>query len=950
MKRLTILLFVLLYTTAVQAEEAASLLTPPLHNWRHYSDSTEVKAVPDGVEINVLKETPGRLTELGQTVNLTKKNVNLLFSAKIDADAPQKACLQIKLFKDKKEIARPAMYGFPPEGNKTVPTLLAVNTGEADSIQALLRIETRGQVGKKFVFTEIKLVETETLVEIAVPKSKPEKKDEPVSLTANAPEFEVVPGYRVCSINVNVGVPDDESQFQSKVRFRVKPTKTNQNPLWQEGFPLVCVPGQRCARGTFVHLQENAEYQYEVEIKSPQGVRQFKGEFKTKSVDVPVAKTVILGKQNETLGPQTITQSGTQDGYIRYVMAPGAVIDGGNEKESAVYLSNVEFVILEGLTIRGGRRHGIQLDNCRSVQIINCDISNYGRIGTQRVDLDGKYYEPNGKAINYDAGIYVTNSSSLLIERNWVHDPRGTANSWFYSHPAGPNALCIGYSTDVAVRYNDFIGSDAHRWNDVSEGLGNGKDNGAIWQDAEVCGNFFGFGNDDGMELDGGQVNARFFYNRTEGCLCGVSTAPCKLGPAWYYNNIFCNAGDEFDLVGAGIKNVFGNLGLGRLHFINNTVVGYGGVSSPGGSQSEYDALANRKPSLFKAFSRNNLYVGGSVTTRQFFAPLQSDFDYDLVTGYNAAKHIQEVQSKFNQEQHGIARDTHDRLFLNESSGRYQLMTNSPAFGKGKVVPNFAARSSVSIGAIDKTSVESIPFRPVPFDTSVQTVELSAKNDASTDKAGVKILVRGTGYSDSFQIVQPDAADFFTVTPQSGTLKSGQTTTLTVRVNPAVVKQARRYTSAFAIRTPSGFSRVVSVTVDSRENTRLLAQARKDAIYASKIRALPSGGTALEFDVPADGEYWLFAKTGYQTPAWRYMSVNENENKNVIAHGSKRTDQPWHNVASPVFGGDGAGPNRPIPLSKGKNTIILYGRQPSDRVLILKAALAVDPDAFRLAP
>ncbi len=890
MKRIFLLLFVLLNVTTLQAQDASSLLTPPLDNWRHYSDSTAVKAVSDGVEITVLKETPGRLTELGQTVKLTKKNVNLLFSAKIDADEPHRACLQIKLFKDKKEIARPAMNGFPPVDNKTVPTLLAVNTAEADSIQALLRIDTRGQVGKKFVFTEIKLVETETLVKIDKPKTKSEKKDEPVSLTANAPEFEVVPGYRVCSVNVNVGVPYDESQFQSKVRFRFKPTAANQNPLWQEGFPLVCVPGQRCARGTLVHLQENTVYQYEVAIKSPLGDRTFKGEFKT--------------------------------GYV----------------------------ILEGLTVRGGRRHGIQLDNCRGVQILNCDISNYGRIGTQRVDLDGKYYEDNGRYINNDAGIYVTNSSNLLIERNWVHDPRGTANSWFYSHPAGPNALCIGASTDVAVRFNDFIGSDAHRWNDVSEGLGNGKDNGAIWQDAEVCGNFFGFGNDDGMELDGGQVNARFFYNRTEGCLCGVSTAPCKLGPAWYYNNIFCNAGDEFDLVGAGIKNVFGKLGLGRLHFINNTVVGYGGVSSPGGSQSEYDALANRKPPLFKAFSRNNLYVGGSVTNRQFFAPLQSDFDYDLVIGPNAAKHLQEVQSKFNQEQHGSALDSTEGVFVNESAGRYQLKVNSSASGKGKAVANFTARSSVSIGAIDNTGVESIPFRPVPFDTSVQTVELFADNDAVTDKAEVKIFVKGTDYSDEFQIVQPSAADFFTVTPPSGTLKSDQTITLTVRVNPAGVKQARRYTSAFAIRTPSGYSRVVSVTVDSRDNARLLAQARKDAIYASKIRAIPSGGTALEFDVPADGEYWLFAKTGYQTPAWRYMSVNEQEKKNVISQGSKRTDQPWYNVSSPVYGGDGAGPNRPIPLSKGKNTITLYGRQPSDRVLILKAALAADPDAFRLAP
>ena len=39
--------------------------------------------------------------------------------------------------------------------------------------------------------------------------------------------------------------------------------------------------------------------------------------------------------------------------------------------------------------------------------------------------------------------------------------------------PAGPQAVGIDKPRSTVLRYNDFIGSDQHRWNDAIEGAGN---------------------------------------------------------------------------------------------------------------------------------------------------------------------------------------------------------------------------------------------------------------------------------------------------------------------------------------------------------------------------------------------------------------------------------------------------------------------------------------------
>jgi hypothetical protein len=97
---------------------------------------------------------------------------------------------------------------------------------------------------------------------------------------------------------------------------------------------------------------------------------------------------------------------------------------------------------------------------------------------------------------------------------------------------------------NTTIRYNDFIGGDVHRWNDVIECQGNGNPVGGLYRNAEVYGNTLALANDDGIELEGGEINTRFFGNRIENTLCGVSSGCCTRDPSYIFNNLVWRSGD----------------------------------------------------------------------------------------------------------------------------------------------------------------------------------------------------------------------------------------------------------------------------------------------------------------------------------------------------------------------------------------------------------------------
>ena len=378
------------------------------------------------------------------------------------------------------------------------------------------------------------------------------------SVSAGADNLKIVPGFQVCSIEYDGGT-------SGKVRYRKTGEKT-----WKNAHDPVFVESEKVLRTSLLKLEEDASYDVEVTSGNEKQI----SSFRTRKFDFPVAETVYLtGKDcGRTFKPK----SGKPGAYIRYTAAPGFIFTSGKRAGIGILIENSEYIILDGLTVKGGVFNSVRIRNSKHIVITNCDISGFGQGGTFRPDIDGKYFNAKGKPIWHDAGISVRGCDDIVIERNYIHDPVTPGNSWFYSHPAGSDGIFIGDTKRAVIRYNDIVGSDKFRWNDAIAGdCNNFSLIGSCAEDAEICGNYFAFGNDDSVELDGGQKNARFFFNRIEGFYCGVSVAAVTRGPSFVYCNKITKPGDEFGLHGVALKTLCGKrIKWGIAFFYRNQAEG----------------------------------------------------------------------------------------------------------------------------------------------------------------------------------------------------------------------------------------------------------------------------------------------------------------------------------------------------------------------------------------
>lgn len=333
-------------------------------------------------------------------------------------------------------------------------------------------------------------------------------------------------------------------------------------------------------RGSMRGLSEDTDYSARL---ATNGVAVAQGSFRTWKSDVPIAKTIELSTDGEQ--PIVISERGAADGWIRYVAKDGKALDFGEGENPPIAIRGARYVVIDGLRILGNRaRHVFDIRDARFVRIRNCDISRWGRTGEPRFDKKGWIFDPakpEGKwGINLDGAIKIGQETfACVVERCWIHDPRGRANSWFYSHPSGPEAIVMDRPEgSTVIRWNDFVGSDLHRYNDAVEGTGNFNRSGGFNRDADVYGNFMAFCNDDCIELDGGQRNVRCQGNRFESSYCGVSVQGCMRGPSYVCDNLFSGMGGEFGESGQTLKTGGGEHGPDAVVVADrNTFWGKGG-------------------------------------------------------------------------------------------------------------------------------------------------------------------------------------------------------------------------------------------------------------------------------------------------------------------------------------------------------------------------------------
>lgn len=724
--------------------------------------------------------------------------------------------------------------------------------------------------------------------------------------------LEVVPSFAACSYYFR---PPDAAAREFRVEFR-----RAGEAGWERAFDPVSDTPAGIWKGSVFDLAEDTAWQLRVrtgdgrEIIPPV-------DFKTWSSQPPIARVIDLSTVAGAERGLVISDQGTPVGWIKYAAPRGWRVErpatAGDRQTAAIELRQARYVILEGLTIVGGARHGVLVEESESVRILNCEISGWGRVGVQQFTNTGgrgKYADDKGELINYDAGVAITRSARTVVERCYVHDPRHRANSWMFSHPAGPTALYANSTRGgTVVRWNDFVGSDEHRWNDVIESSSNSAWDGGFFRDSDISGNFLAFGNDDGVELEGGGMNVRFYRNRIEGTLCGISTGACILGPQFVYGNLVANPGDEAGLSLMFFKNSHGAEQSGKRHFINNTLFGalcspYGSYGKPGGTERI-------------GYMRNNVFAGNAARAPGEWAK-REDFDRDLfwVAGQpEVARDFLAEFRKFGQEQHGLVADPQ---FVRPEEGDFRLRGGSPARGQAAGVANLATAGE-NLGALGSDDSE-VPFRPLALAAVPRQLEFNEPRQTARRQVFVNVP-RSAPAAVPFAIRQNRAFTWFRVTPATGVIAPGESVILSVEVNPAALRGRPRFRGAFLVQTPAGLSRPVTVYAPGEFQEELRPKSAPHTVYlkASELPGLAklvrqteapgvSGGTYValrggdgdpaivtSFALPQSGGYSLLARVGIESSAGRRQNLALTlDDAPVVPRVSVNADYQWNHGAT----------------------------------------------------
>lgn len=669
-----------------------------------------------------------------------------------------------------------------------------------------------------------------------------------VELAVAAGELQVVPSFEACSYYFRPPAAD-------KVSYAVDFRPAGEH-RWQRAFAPVTDNPPGIWKGCLFNLTEATEW--EVRVVTAQG-----GEvippvsFRTWNSQPAVAKIIDLSQVSGAEHGLVITDQGTPDGWIKYTAPRGWKISRAttpdDPQSGAITVRNARYVILDNLTVVGGARHGIAIEDSAEVRVLNCDISGWGRVGTQQYTNDekrGKYADANGQLINLDGGVAIIRSLNTVVERNYIHDPRGRANSWQYSHPTGPTAVFAQFTRGGSVvRWNDFIGSDEHRWNDVIEGASNRSPTGGFYRDSDISGNFLAFGNDDGVELEGGGMNVRFYRNKIEGTLCGVSTGASLLGPQFVFENLIVNPGDETGLALMAFKNSHGVPQSGKRHHINNTVYGptisaYGGYGKPFGHER-------------LGYMRNNIFVVNAArlpgeTSRR------DDFDGDqfwIDDSAEASTTFIEGLRIIGQEKHGVVAKPR---FGAAAEGDFSLLPDSVGRESALAVANLVI-SGAHRGALLAEGAE-LPFRPLALRATPRQLMFAASD--ATGRREVQVSLPASAKEPvSFEVRQNAVFDWFRVHPARGTVAPGQTLTLTVTVDAARLEGRPNFKGAFLVRTPEGLSRPVTVyaAVNFTEDRRPASAPHTAYVEAAAVPALAPLVRATDAPGVFGGNYVAFA-------------------------------------------------------------------------------------------
>ncbi len=444
---------------------------------------------------------------------------------------------------------------------------------------------------------------------------------------------------------------------------------------WTQGLAMWFDARNSECRGSIVGLSNATTYEAQLNLPGQAAAKAVT--FSTWSNSKPAASTVNVASGAATLN---ITQGGSAAGYVVYD-GTGSTLDAGNASPYNISV-NASYVIVRGFTLKGAQIDAIRISpNVTDVIIEDNDISGWGRTrdGTWGTDMDS--------AVR--AVCSAETLTRVTVQRNKMHDPRYSANSWSDGHPAGPQGITFSYCAGNHVfRWNDINGGAKH-FNDGMGGEDNFSTTGFPNRDSDIYGNSIQNTWDDGIESEGGNANVRIWGNYLNNTATGIATTATSVGPVYIFRNVFnrnqffektaCDGDDRQPFFKSGSD---ASLGDGRRYIFHNTMLqatragcsnGLGGGAGIGGTGSAQ--LVNN------TFSMNNIYHLWKPNSAFYQVGAGNLFQNDMFNGSTGAAEISGINAT---PAYAAANG-----WSSEAGGAYALAAGTPGFDAAVRIPNF---------------------------------------------------------------------------------------------------------------------------------------------------------------------------------------------------------------------------------------------------------------------
>ncbi|MDP2674381.1 MAG: right-handed parallel beta-helix repeat-containing protein [Dehalococcoidia bacterium] len=295
-----------------------------------------------------------------------------------------------------------------------------------------------------------------------------------------------------------------------------------------------------------------------------------------------VAQGGLMVGQAVTSPPLVIDAPGVYDGG-------GATIDVGCGAEHNVVI-NADGVTLRNYTLLNANESAITIGGRTGTVIENVTIK-----GFNCADGQGQYL----------AGVACWGCTALTVQDSHIETSRTFGDGvWVKNYGSGSGG---GH---VFVR-NTIVGG--------FDGIGGEPEDqpyGGVFRDALIRENVIRDCADDGIQVEGGNVNVRVLDNTVDGCALGVALAPNVTGPLYVEHNLIRNL--KVGYYGAQACFKIGDGGAGATFLTGNTCA------------TDGDGFKQTNPGLSPIVARGNcIQVSRYVIETSGAFPPTASFDFD---------------------------------------------------------------------------------------------------------------------------------------------------------------------------------------------------------------------------------------------------------------------------------------------------------------------------------